>query len=135
MSHAAGADPNAPSFNKKLKSGGQLEYETTFSVPPRTRPTNSCAADIEIDYEQRGDQFHVLARVSGTECPDAYGTYTVRARATDSAEQITTQRFEERWQISDDSAFVSRQSYPLNDANHLLWVRVAPGDCTCETGE
>ena len=132
---AVGANPDEPQFKRELKTGGELEIQVTLPAPASRQNTNACVADVEIDYQQRGDQFDVLTRVSGPDCANAYGTYTVRARTADADQRIDTRRFEERWQISDDSLFATQRSYPMNGATDLLWVRVSANTCTCEDPE
>ena len=130
FSAATLATPHDPAGAEIQAAGGQLDQKS--AALPNATATNTCTADIEIDYEQRGDALHVLTRVTGPDCPDAHGTYIVRASTQDAATNIATSRFEERWQINDDSLFVNRHIYPMDGAADLLSVRASTNDCVCE---
>jgi hypothetical protein len=93
--------------------------------------SNKCAAHLEIEYFQSGDNARVNASLSNADCAASSGEYTIQVRIRDADSQTQKLEFPETWSRDDNVTIVSARDYFIGDNVDLVRVNSRNLKCRC----
>ncbi|MDX1563354.1 MAG: hypothetical protein R3305_10525 [Gammaproteobacteria bacterium] len=91
-----------------------------------------CSGLVDMTYQQRSTLALVKGTLTSADCAASSGSYTITARIRNTAGDVETIDFEERWQRSDDEPVTFEAAYPIGDDVELLRMDARHVVCSCD---
>lgn len=141
LAHVRGTCKPAPlsaedNMQEKRITMGEIQFKRKLTLPEQELKyaDGTCEAHFAISYFQAGEAIKVDTEVTNESCEASGGEYELRVRAVDGSGDSLTRSFSEVWSRTESEAVKLQSSYPMLDAERLVWVRVksnAKTACQC----
>ena len=108
-----------------------VEQDVSVKLEIKQKPTATCAANVDFEYQQRNTVAHVTGAIENTQCAASGGDYVLAVTVRDANGEVNTLEFPQQWARSDAESVKFAFDLPIGPNVDLQNVRTRRLRCTC----
>ena len=113
------------------KTNVVVEQDLSIKLEIQAKPTATCAATVEFEYQQRDAIARVTGAIANDQCAASGGDYVLVVSIRGANGEVKTIEFPQEWQRSDAEPVKFTHDLPIGPNVDLVSVRSRRLRCTC----
>ena len=108
-----------------------VEQDVSVTLEIKQKPTATCAATVDFEYQQNNTVAHVAGAIENTQCAASSGDYVLAVTIRDANGEVSTLEFPQEWARKDAESVKFTFDLPIGPNVDLTNVRTRRLRCTC----